>query len=262
MKIILRQGNIVFSQEFIDLLNEYGISLTRRNTFNKSGILINHGNSSPIHIGKSVKDFFLINKPECIKYCSNKITNWEFLEKYYPRVYTDIPDMVSAKYPIIAKPIDGHHGYGVEVLNSTKDFRNFSRTKKLERYIVEDYIPIKHEFRFNVFDKEVFQVSRKDKLDSKTPKGGMEFEYTSLGKDAKLSDKFWDFVENVIKDFHKSVKYGLGNYCIDTIKGTDKKYYLTEINSAYGIGELTLDKLLSLIQEKYDNGELENYRER
>ena len=40
----------------------------------------------------------------------------------------------------------------------------------------------------------------------------------------------------------------------------DNKYYLSELNSGYGIGQFTLEKLLSTIREKYSKGELEKYR--
>ncbi len=259
MRIYLRQGNITFSRDFVEHLKSKGVILTRKDKFFRSGIVINHGNTKPISIGKKVKELYVLNKPEAISLCSNKMKNYEILKDYYPhtcRISVDTKD-----FPVLAKPLNGHHGYGIEKFDNVKDLSIFLKNAK-QKYIVQKYIPIKHEFRFNVLDRDVFQISHKQRLDEFTDKGGYVFSYRSLGRNAKISGKFKNFVYDVIKTFHNNIGYDLADYCIDVIKGEDNKYYLSEINSAYGVGQFTVEKLINEINRKYDNGELEPYRVR
>ena len=259
MRIYLRQGNITFSRDFVEHLKNKGIILTRRNHFKRSGIIINHGNTKPITKANNVKDLYLINKPEAISLCSDKMKNYKILNQFYPKTCRAVVDV--KKFPVLAKPINGHHGYGIKKFDYIEDLSKFMKGVN-KPYIIQEYIPIKHEYRFNILDRDVFQVSHKERLDEFTDKGGYVFSYRSLGKDAKLSKKFKDFVKDVIKAFHEVVGYTLGDYCIDVIKGQDNKYYLSEINSAYGVGQFTVDKLLETLNDKYRNGELEQYRVR
>ena len=256
-RLYLRQGNITFCKAFVDNLREKGIILTRRDTFNRNGVMINHGNSNDIKYGKKVNRFYLLNHPNSIMYTANKMRTYKLLPSYHPKVYENRRDI---RAPVIAKPRTGHHGYGIKILNTNKEVDDFFSYNSFSNYIVEDLIDIKHEYRFNVVAGEVYQVSKKIKQDMYTEKGGYVFAYKSLGSDAKISQKFWDFVNNIIKDIERKLGNKLGSYCIDIIKGQDGEYYLTELNSAYGIGQFTLETLINTIDVKYNNGELEDYR--
>jgi len=257
MRIYLRQGDIVFSKQFVDTLREKGVILTRKDKFFRDGILINHGNSKPISLGKKVKEFYVLNKPSAIHMCSNKMDNYNELKEFYPETCRAVVD--TNEFPVLAKPIGGHHGYGIKKFDNIESLSKFLKTTN-EKYIIQRYIPIKHEFRFNVLDRTVFQVSHKQRLDEVTDKDGYVFSYRSLGNNARLSSNFWSFIKNVITNFHSAIGYDLADYCIDVMKGQDGEYYLSEINSAYGIGSYTLDKLLNTIDAKYMKGELEPYR--
>lgn len=258
----LRQGNIVFSRDFVDTLKDKGVVLTRKNIFKRSGIVINHGNTKPIKKGRKVRELYLLNQPEYIKYCSNKLKNYNILEEFYPHTTEDINDV--DKFPVLVKPLNGHHGYGIKRIDDMNELSSYFNTVK-GKHLIQEYIPIKHEYRFNILDKDVFQVSHKQRIYNddgtpmKTDKGGMVFSYRSLGSNAKISDKFWDYINRVILKFHNSVGNHLADYCIDVIKGKDNTYYLSEINSAYGIGHYTSDKLIETINNKYISGELDKY---
>ena len=257
-RLYVRQANIVFSKDFVDRVKEHSVIITRRNHFNRNGVIINHGNGKPITIGKKAKDIYIINKPEAISKCSNKNVNCKILKDYYPKLYDSIDSIDN--YPVIVKPINGHHGYGIEVFDNEEDISNFFDTHSIGKYIIQQYIDIKHEYRFNIIDKEVYQTSHKMRQEGETDGGGFIFTYRSLGKDAKISQKFWDYVDNIINDFHEEVGSDLGHYCIDVMKGFDKKYYLTEINSACGLGDFTLGKLIEELDIKYSNGDLDKYK--
>jgi len=240
-------------------MRDYSFILTRKNRFLRNGILLNHGSSEQIGFGRKVNQFYILNNPSYIHYCSNKMDNYNILSKYYPKTTTNI-DYIS-RLPIIAKPINGHHGYGIKILHIPSEIREFNRQHP-SGYIYQDFINIKYEYRFNIFDKDIYQISRRECSSERTPEGGYIFYYNSLGKDAGISDKFFNFVYDVISDFHRVVGNNLCHYSIDVMKGIDNKYYLTEMNSACGLGNYTVDKLYKEISKSLKSGRLEKYRVR
>ena len=254
----LRQGNITFSRGFIDSVMDIGLIPTRRNHFVGSSLVLNHGNHNPVTINDRALKFYLLNRPEFIYTCSNKVKNHSILSTYYPKTYKDIKKI--DKYPVILKPIHGHHGYGIKIANTYRELLKI--LKNNTNYIIQEYIDVKREYRFNVFDKKIYQVSRKELTNQRTDKGGYVFNWVSLGNNAGISDKFWNFIYDIIDSYHDYVGNGMCHYCIDIMKGFDNEYYLTEINSAGGLGELTANKLITIMNNKLSNGELEKYRVR
>jgi glutathione synthase/RimK-type ligase-like ATP-grasp enzyme len=259
-RVAFRLADISFSRDFVHTLTNSDVIITRKNFFNRNRFLINHGNHSPITIGRDVDRFYLINKPDHIRFCANKMTSAKFLPRYYPDFYSSVGEI--REFPVIAKPLHGYHGIGIRILNNRHELRRFFENHQFGNYIVQDLIPISHEYRVNIFDREIFQISEKIRLEEHQRRGGIEFEWRSLGEDARMKAKFHTFIDNVINDFHKKVGYNLGSYCFDVMKSGDGDYYLCEINSAYGIGELTLQKLLTKIEEKHARRRLESYRVR
>ena len=259
LDIILRQSKIVWSKDFINLLKSEGILLTRRNKYGSSSILINHGNTEPIALKDRVRKFYVINNPKSVKYCSNKKLNYDILESFYPDTCIHPADV--REFPVIVKPVNGHHGYGIKICKTREELNRLILNTSTT-YVIQKFIPIKHEYRFNILDREIFQVSRKIRQEGSTPQGGFIFMYKSLGADAKVKIKFKRFIQATIDLFHKEVGYDVGSYCIDVIKGTNNKYYLSELNSGYGIGQFTLTKLMNAIKYKYEKGDLEPYKVR
>jgi len=258
-RIIFRLGNITFSKNFIDLLKSKNVRISRANRYIRDAVVLNHGNSNSFTLSSRVKRFYLINKPSSIKYCSNKWLNYEILHDFYPRTQLSTDKDIRLNFPILAKPLNGHHGYGIVIINDSKMLESIANSKTV--YILQDYINIKHEFRFNVFNRQVFQVSHKERTEDKTGKGGFIFNYRSLGEHAKLKKRFWEFVHNVIHTFHLTIPVeDLGSYCIDVMKDFNGNYYLSEMNSAYGIGEYTFNKLLGRIYNTWEEDRLARFR--
>jgi glutathione synthase/RimK-type ligase-like ATP-grasp enzyme len=253
-RYVFRLGDITFSRDFIRCLRSRGVVSSRRDSFGRSCVMVNHGNSHNITIKPKVKSFYLINNPRYIRYCSNKSTNMNVLEEYYPDTYK-YPHQVKS-YPVVVKSPHGYHGSGVRKANNKRELRRLLTNDS----IIEEFIDIKNEYRFNVLDKDIYQISRKNLIEGWN--GRFEFEWVSLGKDAQLSNRFYRFVEKIIYQFHDNVGSNLGSYAVDVIKGKDGKYYLSEINSAFGIGEFTIDRLLDTLNKKYYRGDLEKYKVR
>jgi glutathione synthase/RimK-type ligase-like ATP-grasp enzyme len=182
---------------------------------------------------------------------------YQILKDYCPPIFSNIEKINTL--PIIAKPVNGHHGYGIVTLSTPSQIREFNRLHP-HGYLYQKKITINHEYRFNILDGDIYQISRREKLPTLTPDGGFMFSYQSLGEDAGLSDKFYEFVNNVIHEVHNHLGDNLCHYTIDVMKGMDKKYYLTELNSACGIGDFTATKLYDLIRYKLLHGQLEKYR--
>lgn len=257
--LYLRQGNITFSRDFLNILRRYGFIITRRNRFLRNGLVINHGNHNPISLGRRVNRFYVCNNPDYIHYCSNKLHNYNILSSFYPKTWTNIENI--SQLPIVAKPLNGHHGYGIAILHTPKEIREFHSRHPIG-YIYQEKIDIRHEYRFNIFNREIYQISHRERREERTSGGGYQFYYRSLGNSADISDKFYDYVYCVIDAFHSKVGDNIGHYTIDVMKGMDNKYYLTEMNSACGLGDFTTSKLVDAINKCINTGDIEKYRVR
>lgn len=254
--MLMRMGNITFSKDFVNTIREAGFTPTRKNHFNASAICINHGNGRPFTIGKNVKTFISINNPNYISTVSDKKKSYKLLEKFYPKTFFNARDVNI--YPVVAKLTNGHHGYGLAYINNKKDLERH----KGNAHLFQEKVDCRHEFRFNVLDNEVFQVSHREKLSDFTDNGGLQFKYMSLKAHGSnmVSKQLQKFVSGVMDTMNKRVGNGLASYCIDVMKGKNGKYYLSELNSGYGIGQHTCKKLVECLEKKYDNGELDKYR--
>ena len=121
MRKYLRLGSITFSRGFLNTLRESGFIVTRRDRFQRNGILVNHGNGQPITIGRKVSRFYIINNPDAISYCSSKTKNYRVLSEFYPKQYTSIDDI--EEYPVMLKPNNGHQGIGIKKCNNEFELR-------------------------------------------------------------------------------------------------------------------------------------------
>jgi glutathione synthase/RimK-type ligase-like ATP-grasp enzyme len=253
-RYIFRLGNITFSRDFINTLKGEGVIISRRNSFGRSAVLINHGNQKPIEVMNKVKSFYIINQPHAIKHSSNKRLTQRILGHYCPSTYNS-PSEVN-NFPVVIKPIHGFQGRGVRRVDSRRELR--SNLRHYNDYIIQDYIEPKAEYRFNVLDNDIYQISRKEMVEGWN--GKFDFEWVSLGENAKLSNEFYRFVEHIIEDVYNQLGSDLGSYAIDVIKGNDNDYYLSEINSAFGIGEFTMPRMIEILNKKYYKGDLEKYK--
>ena len=255
MKIYFRlPKSLIFSKDTVKTIREIGCIPTRRDTFKSNSIIINHGNSNPITL--KGENIYLINRPTYINLSSNKLKTKELLSKYQPR---EININEIERFPVVIKLPFGCQGKGVFLVDSINALRNILSAHK--SVVIEEYKEPLHEYRFNVLDGKIYQISRKDMVtgwDSKK----FKFQWVSLGANAGLHKNTFKFVNSIINDIVKSTNYGLSSFAVDIIKSIDKKRYLTEINSAFGISNYTAVRLINTLLDKYENGELEKYRVR
>ena len=250
-KIFLRLANIIFSKPFIIETNAANLITTRRNTFKRPCIILNHGNAQPI---TTTPDTILLNHPDAVKYCINKNITRELIPGYMPDHYN--PDTLTPKhFPVIIKPTTGHHSKGFKVIHTPQEL---SDTPGIDRYIIQAHIETKGEYRFNIFDNTIYQISRKEIITRTADR--TTFNYISLGADAKLSPKFYDFIHSAMHDITNELENTLPHYAIDILKATTGRYYICELNSAPGLTGLTLPKLTSTITRKLYAGQLDKYK--
>ena len=256
IRLLMRMGNITFSKEFVNTIKEFGFVPTRKNHFNASAICINHGNGRQFTLGHNVKKFISLNNPDYISTVSSKKKSYNILEKFYPKTFFNARDVNI--FPVVAKLTNGHHGYGLAYINNKKDLEKH----KGNAHLFQQKVDCKHEFRFNVLDGEIFQVSHRDKLSDFTEQGGLQFQYMSLKSHGSnmVSNKLQKFVDDVMYTMKEKVGINLPSYCIDVMKDKNGEYFLSELNSGYGIGQHTCRKLSECLEKKYDKGELEKYR--
>lgn len=250
----IRFGNITFAKSFIEQARESGFICTRRHSFKKPTIILNHGNPDSL---KTHQDTILLNHPEAIKYCMDKGLTSDLIADFMPTHYTPKGRTIRQEhinYPIMVKPVKGYHGNGIRKINCIDKLSGLD----LSRYIIQDYISTKREYRFNILDGTIYQISRKE-IVSQTPIR-IKFDYISLGTGAKLSGKFFDYIKAVIAQISNELDNTMPHYAIDVLKAKTGKYYVAELNSAPGLYGRTFEKFQACLYEKLNAGDLEKYQ--
>lgn len=250
----IRFGNITFAKSFIDQARESGYICTRRNNFKKPVIILNHG--SPDFL-KTHQNTILLNHPTAIKYCMDKSLTSSIISDFMPIHYTPESRTLNQEginYPIIMKPTTGYHGNGIKIINGIDELNGLD----LSRYVIQEYVKTKREYRFNILDSTIYQISRKE-IVSQTPTR-IKFDYISLGTGAKLSGKFFNYTQAVISQINNELNNTLSHYAIDILKAKSGRYFVAELNSAPGLYGLTFEKFKTCLDKKLEAGNLDKYK--
>jgi len=124
--------------------------------------VLNWGSSN---LPDSMEGSRIINRPECVKIASNKLSFFnrvgEFgvnlpeytTSAYEARVWSD-----SGKIVLARTKLNGHSGDGIFVISSLAEFILFDHT---EVAVYVKYVPKKEEYRVHVFNGEVIDLQRK-----------------------------------------------------------------------------------------------------
>lgn len=161
---------------------------------------------------------------------------------------------------IIVKPRLGSRGSGLKLLSSIDEFRNWSKGKNLDNYIVEKYYNYNREYRLHVTDKGCFYTCRK-MLKSDTPEDKRFFRNDSNSIWVVESNEDFDKPTNWDKIVAESVKalnavgldVGACDVRVQSSKSKDgkvrkdPKFIIVEINSAPSFGDITLEKYIELL---------------
>lgn len=249
MRVYLRHS-IPLQRSLVDACKKEGVIVTRRSHFKRSGVVINHGDSRAITIGRRVKRLYVLNSPDIIRFAKDKQASLKSLRDFYPET---LDSLCAVTLPCLVKPRFGRASEGIVKCDSVEELSEVLRWTR--RYIVQELVEnVTSEFRFNVFNSNVYQVSRKEKQSD----GG--FVYTSLGPAAELSEAFWQWARDCVDAIDTATGGKLVSYALDVIRQKGGHYYLCEVNSAYGLKGFTAKRFVKLVKEAYEEGALEEYR--
>lgn len=122
-------------------------------------------------------------------------------------------------FPVIVKPVCGQKGEGVEKINNKEEYLNFFKTKE-KGYLIQEYLPIKSDFRVMVVGDKVIGAIERFVI-----KGDFRSN-TSLG--AKVAKaKTDEEMINTALSASQALQFETAGVDMTKFKG---KYYVLEVN--------------------------------
>lgn len=186
----------------------------------------------------------LFNHPEQSQLVSNKVSFHRLFEdsRSVPRTVFSVKDCEKLKFPIIAKPADGHSGMGIMKFEKLKDLRDSSESFDL----FSEMIPIQKEYRAFCFRGKILDLNQRirkkgSKDFMKKPGTQTSFFYESLDP---LEYTHIDKLTSIVTECREKVS--LDFYSIDFAETEDGKLFIIEMNSRTGMGG---DKCVDLYRE-------------
>lgn len=272
--IVRTSEEMAFSKETIDAINQSGFIFSRRSIFNRPDdyVVINHGVQTPVNFGSRVKSAFVINKPESMKLSIHKTLMYNHVKNNgIPVIPTESLNgkpieaaIDSVGFPFIIKPDVGSKGKGIKAYTKLSDFIANGGIAELaesshKNMIIQKYINKSSEYRFNFFNGEVVNVSRKILPEESEKYPGIFDGWLSLGDATKLHKRAHKLAKQIAGVFPD-----LPSIAVDLMR-VDKdeehvEYHFGEINTAYGLGPLTAQKLYDTVKEQYVNNKLSAFK--
>lgn len=200
------------------------------------------------------KGIFCINNSLTNQLANNKWLTYEFFKAMNLNcANTHLSYNSDLPFPVVIKPIDGHGGKNVSIINSFEQFIHFEQ-QKTQQFIYQQFIPSKSR------DVRVWVVG--DQIAGAVLRTGMEdfrSNYTLGGKIEKF------IVPEDIKGVILNIQQKLQSCYIgiDFLISEDGSYYINEIEDPVGArsfynlyDENILELLLSYIKNVYFNREV------
>ena len=188
----------------------------------------------------------IYNKPSAVKISSKKSFHELFAKnEYIPKTVTDVKNISELKFPIIAKPSDGHSGIGIKKYESLEEF-NSDDTESYD--VFSEFIENDEEHRFFMFKGKPFfwmqRLSDENEKAFSDKDEKMNFKYHLKNVDTLSND-----YKKAIKEFSNKLK-DIDFLCLDIMKGKDGKIYIIESNTQPG---LPFDSTVKLYKEMYED---------
>ena len=197
----------------------------------------------------NVKEDVMYNVPDQMLKSGNKTEFYKTFadSKFIPKSVYKIEDAKKLKFPIIAKPDDGHSGVGIEIFDTYKQlkssklkFDNYSEAKDLDReyrvLLMNDKIVLIHE-RVSAADNEIKDKDAKEQT-----------EFVYVDQDMKKLN-FVDEVKDISEEIRKKIKLGLWSMDVMIDKAGD--LWIAEINSASGMAADKMARVYIMIYEDF-----------
>lgn len=174
----------------------------------------------------SIPDDTITTTVDSVMFCDKKNT-YEAFERIgipYPKIWErdsqSIDDDI-VRYPLIAKPRSGMAGVGIEVINDVSSLFRFVKKKRLDDYIIQEYLENFEEFTTDVVcdrDGRPMGMCTRKRIETK---GGL----CTVAETVKTTSEVKEYIERIC-DSHKF--YGQIN--MQYLRDEDK-YYFLEINT-------------------------------
>jgi glutathione synthase/RimK-type ligase-like ATP-grasp enzyme len=207
----------------------------------KNKPIINWGNSKPTHEWRDMINIGgYINHPSCVRIAVSKLLTLQTL--LHNNVST--PDWCTAKEHaaemlkdgsiVCRTKLNGHSGEGIVIAKTIDEL--------VDAPLYVQYIPKTQEYRCHVMHGEVFFIQRKArKLEVEDE--DVNWQVRNLAGGFIYANKDVNLPEAAKEQAIMAVQaLGLDFGAVDLIYGTDKKYYVLEVNTACGLAGTTLDK--------------------
>jgi glutathione synthase/RimK-type ligase-like ATP-grasp enzyme len=219
----------------------------------KNKTILNWGSST---IPKEYTNCRIINSPDVVHLCSNKLT---FFQKFgeHPSLiehttdHNKVLEALEKGHSIcIRHKLTGHSGEGLEIF-APKDLLQKELPKAL-LYTV--YKKKKEEFRCHVVDNKIIDIQRKAlRTDDERPETP-NFQIRSHNngfiyvRNEEFDKAVIKIVETTVLDLHKETGLDFGAYDV-IYNSKEKKAYVLEINTAPGLTGTTLENYVNAFKE-------------
>lgn len=214
-----------------------------------SKTIINWGSSK---LPESYKACRVLNKPEIISLCSNKLTFFKtFGEDTNLIEHTTEPKAVKEALEkgfsvVVRHTLQGHSGEGIEIF-TPKDLLE-KEIPKAPLYT--GYKKKKHEFRLHVLNNKIIDVQRKAlRTDTERPEEPNFTVRTHTNgfifvRDDVATEKEIECAKKCVLDFHQKTGLDFGAYDV-LYNSKEHKAYIIEINTAPGLTGTTLENYVT-----------------
>ena len=201
-----------------------------------------------------ISEDVMYNLPEPMKVSGNKTDFYKMFSDsdFICKTVYKREDAKDLKFPVIAKPDDGHSGVGIEIFDNYEDlekskeeFANYSEVKDIDRefrVLLINETPILVHERVSMGENEI-----KDKdSDEQT-------NFTYVDQDMRKLE-FMDRSNEICKTIREKLKLGL--WSLDIMIDKDGDCWVAEINSASGMAPDKMARAYVAVYEDFYGEEL------
>lgn len=250
------------------LYHKVGMNLIEegKQSIQKDAIVYNGSTNSKEYLDSLHLTIPYYNKNSEIDKSSSKVLFHKLLgdSQYLPKTVFDKEWAKTLKFPIVAKPNEGHSGVGIEVFDTKEDFEKSNN----EFDLFSEKIDIDTEWRIVMFRDEVICVIERigiDDISISSKKAGEELKFLYIQSDMNPFEEVKNFNE-LVKEIREHVKLDI--WCVDlAVTGKvgnklNNQSYILEINSSMGFAIPFVGPLYKSIYKASFGHDVPSYIER
>jgi glutathione synthase/RimK-type ligase-like ATP-grasp enzyme len=255
MKKLTEDARDRFFEVFLQ--DDYGDILTLTEKMDLSRPMLVYAGAKSKDTEKFVMEVFdknpkmIYNIPKEMKRCGSKVEFHKIFDKsiYVPKTVFKIEETGSLKWPIIAKPAEGHSGIGIEKFERVEDLK--SSKNKFDLY--SEFVDFDREYRvLCVKDNPIIlyerQLIEEDDKSIETKKADEKVSFVYIDQDMDKTP-FKKDLEKIIKEFRTEIP--LDVYSLDFFLDKKNNLIVIEANSCSGLGANSLVHVYEAMYEDF-----------